>query len=274
MSADMQDDYSVLLWLDSQEPGPLGVDISQGSVAGTCIPAPGREGPNEDCAFAASYGPDAIVLAVADGAGGMPAGHRASATAMQALSDSLSDSRKLSLLLRTAVLNGIEAAQRSVLELGNRSATTLTIVAVDQDTFRSYHVGDSAALIVGQRGKVKLETIPHSPTGFAVEAGFLDASEALFHEHRHLVSNFIGDSEMRIEVGKTQLLARKDTVLVATDGLFDNLRQQEIVEIMRSGPLSESAAQLAAMARQRMLEPRPEDPSKPDDLSLLLFRLS
>lgn len=274
MSADMQDDYSVLLWLDSQEPGPLGVDISQGSVAGTCIPAPGREGPNEDCAFAASYGPDAIVLAVADGAGGMPAGHRASATAMQALSDSLGESRRQSLLLRTAVLNGIEAAQQSVLELGNRSATTLTIVAVDQDNFRSYHVGDSAALIVGQRGKVKLETIPHSPTGFAVEAGFLDASEALFHEHRHLVSNFIGDSEMRIEVGKTQLLARKDTVLVATDGLFDNLRQQEIVEIMRSGPLSECAAQLAAMARQRMLEPRPEDPSKPDDLSLLLFRLA
>jgi serine/threonine protein phosphatase PrpC len=274
MSVDMQDDYCVLLWLDSQEPGPLGIDISQGSVAGTCIPAPGREGPNEDCAFAASYGPDAIVLAVADGAGGMPAGHRASSTAMQALSNSLSESRKQSLLLRTAVLNGIEAAQRSVLDLGNGSATTLTIVAVDQDNFRSYHVGDSAALIVGQRGKVKLETIPHSPTGFAVEAGFLDASEALFHEHRHLVSNFIGDSEMRIEVGKTQLLAKKDTVLVATDGLFDNLRQQEIVDIMRRGPLSESAAQLAAMARQRMLEPRPEDPSKPDDLSLLLFRLT
>jgi serine/threonine protein phosphatase PrpC len=274
MSTEIQDDYCVLMWLDSQEPGPVGVDILQGSVAGACIPAPGREGPNEDCTFAASYGPDAIVLAVADGAGGMPAGHRASSTAMQALSDSLHDSRKESLLLRTAVLNGIEAAHQSVLDLANGSATTLTIVAVDQDSFRSYHVGDSAALIVGQRGKVKLETIPHSPVGFAVEAGFLDASEALFHEHRHLVSNFIGDSEMRIEVGKTQVLAKKDTVLVASDGLFDNLHQQEIVDIIRSGPLSESAAQLSALARQRMIEPQPEDPSKPDDLSLLLFRLA
>lgn len=274
MSTENPGDYSVLLWLDSQEPGPLGVEVSQGSVAGTCIPAPGREGPNQDCAFAASYGPEAIVLAVADGAGGMPAGHKASATAMQALSDSLHDSWQESLLLRTAVLNGIEAAQRSVLNLGNGSATTLTIVAVDQDSFRSYHVGDSAALIVGQRGKVKLETIPHSPVGFAVEAGFLDASEAMFHEHRHLVSNFIGDSEMRIEIGKTQVLAKKDTVLVASDGLFDNLQQQEIVNIIRSGPLSESAAQLAAKARQRMIEPGPDEPSKPDDLSLLLFRLT
>ena len=53
MSTEIQDDYCVLMWLDSQEPGPVGVDIPQGSVAGACIPAPGREGPNEDCTFAA-----------------------------------------------------------------------------------------------------------------------------------------------------------------------------------------------------------------------------
>ena len=80
--------------------------------------------------------------------------------------------------------------------------------------------------------------------------------------------------EFPLVPSKTQVLAKKDTVLVASDGLFDNLHQQEIVDIIRSGPLSESAAQLSALARQRMIEPQPEDPSKPDDLSLLLFRLA
>jgi serine/threonine protein phosphatase PrpC len=274
MSSDTSPESSLLLWLDQGEPGPLGVELPQGSIAGVSLPCPDKEGPNEDCAFAASYGSKAVVMAVADGAGGMPAGHRASGTAIKALADSLKQSASDDLLLRTAVINGIEAAQTAVLALSNGSATTLTVMAIEPDSARCYHVGDSAALVVGQRGKVKLETIPHSPTGFAVEAGFLDASEALFHEHRHLVSNFIGDSEMRIEIGKTQVLGRKDTILVASDGLFDNLQQGEIVEIIRSGPLSESASQLAAMARQRMLHPEQGLPSKPDDLSLLLFRLT
>ncbi|MCJ7555748.1 MAG: protein phosphatase 2C domain-containing protein [Gammaproteobacteria bacterium] len=274
MSSEMPAQSVTLLRLDQADSGPLGVDLSMGSIAGLSLRCPDKEGPNEDCAFAASYGSDSLVLAVADGAGGLPAGHKASGAAIQALADSLQQSAADALLLRTAVLNGIEAAQTAVLSLSNGSATTLTIVALEQHHARCYHVGDSAALIVGQRGKLKLETIPHSPTGFAVEAGFLDASAALFHEHRHLVSNFIGDSEMRIEVGKTLVLARKDTVLVASDGLFDNLQQQEILNIIRSGPIAEAASQLAAMARQRMMKPEPTLPSKPDDLSLLLFRLA
>ena len=274
MSREMPTDSTTLLRLDHADSGPLGVDVPMGSIVGLSLRSPEKDSPNEDCAFAACYGSDALVLAVADGAGGLPAGHKASGAAIQALADSLRQSAADALMLRTAVLNSIEAAQAAVLSLSNGSATTLTIVAVDPNGARCYHVGDSAALIVGQRGKLKMETIPHSPTGFAVEAGFLDASAALFHDQRHLVSNFIGDSEMRIEVGKTLVLAAKDTVLVASDGLFDNLQQHEIVEIIRSGPIGEAASQLAAMARQRMMKPEPTLPSKPDDLSLLLFRLA
>jgi serine/threonine protein phosphatase PrpC len=274
MSSEMHTDSTTLLHLDHTDSGPLGVDVPMGSIVGLSLRCPEKDGPNEDCAFAASYGSDSLVLAVADGAGGLPAGHKASGAAIQALADSLRQSAADALKLRTAVLNGIEAAQTAVLSLSNGSATTLTIVAIEPDSVRCYHVGDSAALIVGRRGKLKLETIPHSPTGFAVEAGFLDASDALFHEHRHLVSNFIGDSEMRIELGKTLVLAPKDTVLVASDGLFDNLQQHEIVETIRSGPIAKAAGRLAAMARQRMMKPEPSLPSKPDDLSLLLFRLA
>ena len=78
-------------------------------------------------------------------------------------------------------------------------------------------------LAIGQKGKIKLQTISHSPVGLAVESGHLDESEAMHHEQRHVVSNVVGDQTMRIEVGAKLMLAPRDTVLLSTDGLFDNL---------------------------------------------------
>jgi serine/threonine protein phosphatase PrpC len=112
----------------------------------------------------------------------------------------------------------------------------------------------------------------HSPTGFAVEAGFLDEREALHHEERHLVSNFIGTSDMRIDIGAAVSLRPRDTVLVASDGLTDNIHQHEINDRMRSGPLEAALDAIVSLALRRMNEESNSQPSKPDDLSVILFR--
>ena len=128
------------------------------------------------------------------------------------------------------------------------------------------------AIVIGQRGVVKLQTTAHSPTGFAVEAGFLDEREALHHEERHLVSNFIGTNDMRIDVGAAVELDLRDTVLVASDGLMDNVHVDEIIDIVRKGPLSDAVRALVDIANQRMKKAKSGEPSKPDDLSVILFR--
>jgi serine/threonine protein phosphatase PrpC len=176
------------------------------------------------------------------------------------------------MLLRTAILNGIEAANEAVLGLGNGSATTMTVVTIEGLVARSYQIGDSEALVVGQRGLIKLQTTAHSPTGFAVEAGFLDEREALHHEDRHLVSNFLGTSDMRIDVGAGVELRPRDTILVASDGLTDNVHLDETIERVRKGDLAESAMMVVDLATRRMTAARDGQPSKPDDLSLILFR--
>ncbi|MGI9590762.1 MAG: PP2C family protein-serine/threonine phosphatase, partial [Myxococcota bacterium] len=79
-------------------------------------------------------------------------------------------------------------------------------------------------LLIGQRGRVKLQTVDHSPVGFAVEAGLLDADAALHHEDRHIISNFVGGADLRIEMGSGLHLAERDTLCLASDGLADNLR--------------------------------------------------
>ncbi|MDH3945032.1 MAG: serine/threonine protein phosphatase [Chromatiales bacterium] len=234
--------------------------------------SPAKITANEDSALAMTYGTDAVVVAVADGAGGLPAGQRASNTAVAALRNALEQAAREKVLLRTAILNGIEAANAAVMALSNGSATTLTVVGADEDSARSFHVGDSSALLIGQRGKLKFQTIAHSPTGFAVEAGFLEETEALFHSERHVVSNFLGDSEMRIDVGASTRFAQFDTLVVASDGLTDNVRVDEITEAVRKGPITSALQRLTLEARQRMLGADSGQPCKPDDLTVLLMR--
>lgn len=256
----------------SSSPDKLEAEVAAGSMLAFTEPAPEKQSVNEDGVAVIPFGPAAAVLVVADGAGGLPAGRRASQTAIDALRASIAKARDETQLLRTAVLNGIEAANQSVLQLANGSATTMTVVTVEGRIVRTYQVGDSEALVVGQRGRMKLHTMAHSPTGFAVEAGFLDQRAALHHEERHLVSNFIGTNDMRIDVGAEVQLSPRDTVLVASDGLTDNLHLHEITELIRKGPLDKATDAMISLARRRMTVETMHQPSKPDDLSVILYR--
>lgn len=273
MTIDETTQQSDTLVLDGAfEPDQVTLDVAGGSAVAFTSRDPFKETENEDTVAVIPYGPGAAVLVVADGAGGLPAGKRASLTAITTLAASLQTAMDKTMLLRTAILNGIEAANEAVLALANGSATTMTVITVEGLIARSYQIGDSEALVVGQRGLIKLQTTAHSPTGFAVEAGFLNERDALHHEDRHLVSNFLGTSDMRIDVGAGVELRPFDTILVASDGLTDNVHLDEIVDRVRTGALPDSAQAVVDLATRRMTAARNGQPSKPDDLSLILFR--
>lgn len=269
----MAESAADLILLDgATEPHRMETEVAGGSAVAFSCRDPEKDTENEDTAAIIPYGPGAAVLVVADGAGGLPAGKRASLTAVTALSASLQTAMNKTTLLRTAIMNGIEAANEAVLALANGSATTMTVITIEGRIARSYQIGDSEAIVVGQRGLIKLQTTAHSPTGFAVEAGFLDQREALVHKYRHLVSNFIGTTDMRIDVGATVKLRPRDTVMVASDGLMDNVHVDEIVECIRKGALADAADSVLGVAQERMKYAQSGQPSKPDDLSLILYR--
>ena len=254
------------------EPDSIEAQLGGGSIVAYTARSPDKETENEDTVAAIPYGYDAVVLAVADGVGGLPAGRRASQTAVTKLAEALHVALTETMLLRTAILDGIEAANQAVLEIGNGAATTMTVVTIEGLIARTYQVGDSEAVIVGQRGRIKSQTMVHSPTGFAVEAGFLGKREALHHEERHLVSNFIGTNDMRIDIGPAVKLRPRDTVLLASDGLTDNIHINEVINIMRKGPLDKAIESMTRLAHHRMTNESKLQPSKPDDLSVILFR--
>lgn len=227
---------------------------------------------NEDAAALIPYSYNSGVMVVADGVGGSPAGAQASRIALQEIQKAVVRARKRKTRLRNAIIDGLEKGNRSVMALGYGAATTVAAFEIKDGTVRPYHVGDSEMLVVSVRGTVKIATLPHSPIGYAVESGLLDHKEAIFHEDRNLISNVVGSSDMRIEIGAPMDLAAMDTALVASDGLFDNLLRSEIVERIRKGTIEEVMSTLATDALDRMTHPQEGVPSKPDNMTFIVFR--
>ena len=148
----------------------------------------------------------------------------------------------------------------------------MALVTLEDNDIRPYHVGDSEVILVGQRGKLKLRTVSHSPTSYALHAGLISADEAMFHSQRHLIFNAIGFDDMRIEIGDSIPMALKDTLLLATDGLLDNMHIEEICETVASESLLDVAQTLVQQCHQTMHSTDTKQPSKPDDLTFILFR--
>ena len=243
-----------------------------GSIAIAIAASAEKPGANEDAAAVIPINDDCLILAVADGVGGAPAARQASNLAIENLRESLRNVESEDARVRTTVLDGIENTNQNLLDQRTGSATTLIVADIRENHVRTYHVGDSAAWVCGQRGAIKMQTTPHSPVGFALKAGLIDEEEALDHEELHIISNVMGSNDMRIEIGPRMPLAARDTLLLASDGLFDNVLQDEIVEIIRKGPVAQAITELWKLARQRMDGTDKNKPSKPDDFSAILFR--
>ena len=253
---------------------PLATAFLSGKAALFTTRAPGKTTPNEDCLALLPFDNESGVLIVADGLGGLPAGSTASQLAIDSMMQVLHEAAANSIPLRDAILNGIEQANEAILQQASGMATTLAVIEIQKHTIRHYHVGDAMIMLTGQRGKLKAYTVSHSPVGYAVEAGMLGEEEAVHHEERHIVSNVVGAADMSISIGTTLQLATLDTLLLASDGLFDNLYMEEIVELIRKGPLAKAAEKLVTLCQQRMQHPQQGLPSHADDLSFILYRLT
>lgn len=261
------------LFLGESMEGPQLIPLKGGQVAVFNTGSPDKDANqrNEDSLGVISLH-NGAVIAVADGMGGQPMGGEAADMTIKALSKSVAagDPNEL----RAAILDGVESASAAVKALGVGAATTLVVAQIQDRTVRSYHIGDSHLLVVGNRGKVRFQTTAHSPVGYAVKAGVLDEKGAMFHEDRHLVSNMIGSAEMHIDIGPMIRLQARDTLVLGSDGLFDNLHLDEIVQMTRKGPLRRVAKTLHGRCVKRMQQDNETVPSKPDDMTFAVFRLS
>ena len=246
--------------------------LGEGQYASYSAPAPykitAENGINEDALLVKATEGQPLLLSVADGAGGHPVGHEASQLLMQCLATAASVSHSETDSLREPILSALDTCNQTLLQRGRGSLTTAAIVEIHDNAIRPYHVGDSTIMVVGQRGRIKYQSISHSTVGYGIEAGLMDADAAHLHEERHWVLNFVGAADMRIELGAQLSLARYDTLIICSDAITDNLAIEEVCELIRKGSLSDAMGKLIARCQDVMNT----SDGRPDDLSVILYR--
>lgn len=210
---------------------------------------PGRLRSNNEDAFLAEHG----VFAVADGMGGQAAGEVASAIAVS----ELASLEAIDVVTVSDVVEAIHRANRTVLaaayetrSLAGMGTTLVGLVAVEhehQQMLAAFNLGDSRIYLLDGSGLRQLST-DHSEVQALLDAGRITADEARIHPSRHVITRAIG-AAVRADPDLWVLPRRPgDRFLLCSDGLTNELDDEEIADLLRSEELPAAAAEALVRA--------------------------
>jgi protein phosphatase len=194
------------------------------------------------------------LFAVADGVGGMDLGEVASATAVSVLAKEFPQAPSgsmLAALLPRLIQHANAAVHDCTLAQqyrGKRMATTLVACALRHDQAVVSHVGDSRCYLV-RNGQARQITQDHTWVNEQRKMGLLTVQEASESDSRHVLIRSLGP-EMFVSPDTTALtLLPGDVLVLCTDGLHDEMRENEIAAIVsQNKKIEEVAAELVARA--------------------------
>lgn len=212
-------------------------------AAGSFIPASRHQ--------ARSHG---FLFAVADGVGGLDFGEVASATAVEVITREFpaaqADSMLISLLPRL-VQHANAAVHDCTLQpqyRGRKMATTLVACALRYDQAIVSHVGDSRCYLV-RNGRCRQVTQDHTLVNEQRKVGLISAEEMATSDSRHVLLRSLGP-ELFVSPETVAVSLQPDDVLVlCTDGLHDEMTDNEIARILsQKKTADELARELVARA--------------------------
>lgn len=210
---------------------------------------------NQDRAIATSD-----LAAVADGMGGHLGGEVAARIAIEQLfaafrRDRTTDGLIVAVREANAAVYRRSRADRNLRGMG----TTLTAAAVvgsgpgDDLRLALVNVGDSRAYILDRPGqRIHKLTEDHSVVEEMVRSGELTEDEAAVHPHKHILTRALG-IEPQIEADCWELdLEPASRLLICSDGLTNELSDQEIARVLLDKPdAGDVASELVRQALAR-----------------------
>ena len=219
---------------------------------------------NEDSLFA---DPARGLWAVADGMGGHEAGEIASTMVTDALR-CLPPSQDLDQLASSAV-ESLREVNHELIGLARSGGkeqtigTTVVGLAIADDSFRCFWIGDSRAYRL-RGGSLERLSHDHSLVQNLVDAGMLSAEDADSHANANLITRAVGVAET-VEVDIVKGEARPgDLFLLASDGLTRVVPDDELAVELGRGTLEDIAERLVETVLAR---------GAPDNVSLIVTRL-
>ena len=209
---------------------------------------------------------------VCDGMGGAKAGDIASKLAVETFRTHLEDLRGPDLPGETGklLLAAAEDANRVVYHKASTDdacigmGTTLVGLILQGETLEVVNVGDSRAYLIRPDG-IRRITRDHSVVEDLIANGDLTPEQARRHPQKNLITRALGTSP-RVKADLFQeTVAPGDALLLCSDGLINEVTDQEIQkEVLDGGSPQEICQRLVA---------RPLDHGAPDNVTVVLFQL-
>ena len=214
------------------------------------VPHPGNGETN-------ASGAPGYVLAVADGMGGHQRGEVASRLAIETIARMFDDDpdADAALLLKQAFRRANEAIYEDGRAGGDEQlmGTTLTVAVLRGKYATIASIGDSRAYLARANQLTQI-TKDHSLVAEQVSQGTITANQARESPHRNILTHALGHrAKLDAKVpGIFELtLLPEDRLLLCTDGFYDVVQDQEIVEILMRHAPEDAAKRLFDLAVER-----------------------
>lgn len=213
------------------------------------------------------------IYAVADGMGGHREGEVASRLAIQtavqevvsritAENGNVADSYKEWLQQALETANRVVRGDRPK---HDRMGTTLVVAVVVNDQAYIANVGDSRAYLIIKDDIYQI-TQDQSVVQALVTAGAISPEEAQNHPYKHMLSQAIGiDTAIKVDTFNTEIAADA-FLLLCSDGLTNELSDNEILNIIRD-------AETPQLASDQLVKAAKDSGGK-DNISVVLIQLS
>ncbi len=213
---------------------------------------------NEDACFVI---PEDKIYIVADGVGGSNAGEVASRNAVSCIAEYVKKNPVKNAKDRESIkkyfVDCVGQANRRIFGLaGEQSenqgmATTLVLAYVNRRKAYVVNLGDSRAYLLRNGGLTQI-TEDHTYINDLVKSGIISKESAKTHSDRHIIMKALGaDDRVLPDIFEVKLM-RDDILLLCTDGLYDEVEDDEICRILNSGqPMSEMCNSLITTANRK-----------------------
>lgn len=205
--------------------------------------------------------PDFGLFIVADGMGGHQDGEKASAMTSRILATEVTREIFIPMLIgqpngdrppiTEALIEAVQKANSEIIRHVPEGGTTLTAVAVISDLAYVVHVGDSRVYLITRDGLEQI-TRDHSLVARLIELDQLRPEEVADHPQKNVLYRALGQSD-NLEVDAiTRRLPPSSRLLVCSDGLWNQVTNEEIQQLVLSHDNPQDACdKLVALANTR-----------------------
>lgn len=210
------------------------------------------------------------LFVVADGMGGHQSGDVASSMAVEALISNVQnrmEDKKSNPqdLLKDAFSNANKKVYDFAKANGKDMGTTIVASLLSGDTVYTANVGDSRAYLI-RNGEAIQITKDHSLVARLVELKMAEPKDVRNHPKGNVLLRTIG-TDPKVDVDGYQTKIRKgDYLLLCTDGLWNQVYEDEIAHIVkRAGSLQDACKELVRIANER---------GGPDNITAILVKIN